>query len=221
MTRFRSRLTHTTLAVLLVVALVAGAAAPAAATHNDDSDDNSAFDALFGGEDDEGGLATAASVANGVRGFVEGGVQRTRWKLPLFAPETSSAAESANATMAEFNDHSADYVAYANARNVSGGEVVAITFEQNGETETIYLVANYNHSSDEYESAEMVADTDRSVDETVTLDDMAAENAPDELDRFHSEFAEPNEDVTPRYTGEMASKYRSDVSSSLLPGGSD
>jgi hypothetical protein len=121
--------------------------------------------------------------------------------------------------MQAFNERSESFVTYANDRNVSGGEVVQITFDQTDAEESVYLVAEYNETSNAYDSAAMVNTTDRSVDETVTVSGMAADNAADEIEAFHSEFVEDNEDVTTSWLASKWAAYNEDLSSSLIEGG--
>jgi hypothetical protein len=217
-----TRLKPIAVATLAVLALFAGAAIPAAANHDTTDEDASTTDALFGtsdSADDPGLLTQLQAVRDGVSGYVAGSVERARYEYSPFGPDPDDAATSANETMTAFNERSAAFVDYANARNVSGGEVVAITFEQSGESETIYLVADYNTTSNEYNSAAMVADTDRTVDETVTVSGMAADNAADELVAFHDTFVESGDDPSPRWLSEQWTKYNEDLESSLIDGG--
>jgi hypothetical protein len=211
-----TRLTPIAVAVLAVLALLAGAA-PAAANHDSTTQDEGLADSLFGTSDsNDTGVVDTVSAAIGV---ASGTLDRARYQYSPFGPEPDSAEANAEDTMQAFNEHSGDFVDYANDRNVSGGEVVQITFDQTDATETIYLVAEYNQTSDAYESAEMVNATDRSVDETVTVSGMAADNAADEIEAFHSEFVESNEDVTTSWLASKWAAYNEDLSSSLIEGG--
>jgi hypothetical protein len=215
-----TRLKPIAVATLVVLALLAGAAAPAAANHDTTDEDAGIADSLFGTSDsDDGGLVDSAiQTAGAAFGVVSGQADRALYASP-FGPEPDSAETNAEDTMQAFNDHSGDFVTYANDRNVSGGEVVQITFDQADASETIYLVAAYNETSDSYESAEMVNTTDRSVDETVTVSGMAADNAASEIEAFQSEFVEDNEDVTTSWLASKWAAYNEDLSSSLIEGG--
>jgi hypothetical protein len=217
-----TRLTPIAVAVLAVLALLAGAAAPAAANHDTTNEDASTTDALFGtsdGGDEPGVLTQLQAVRDGISGYVAGSVERARYEYSPFRDAPDDPTTSANETMTAFNERSGAFVDYANARNVSGGEVVSITFEQGGDSETIYLVAEYNDTAGEYDSAKMVADTDRTVDETVTVSGMAADNADDELVAFHDTFVEDGADPSPRWLSEQWTKYNEDLESSLIDGG--
>jgi hypothetical protein len=220
MTRPRTTLLIATLAVL---ALLAGAAIPAAASHDTtDSDaDSSVTDALFGtsDSDDDGLVGDITRTVGGGLGVASGTLDRVAYQYSPFGPEPDSAEQNAEETMQAFNERSESFVTYANDRNVSGGEVVQITFDQADAEETIYLVAEYNQTSDAYESAEMVNTTDRTVDETVTVSGMAADNAAAEIEAFHSEFVEPNDDVTTSWLAKQWAAYNEDLESSLIEGG--
>jgi hypothetical protein len=215
-----TRLTPIAVATLAVLALLAGAAAPAAANHDATTQDEGLADSLFGTSDsnDTGLVGQAQRVASGLYGAASGTVDRALYEAP-FGPEPDSAEANADDTMQAFNEHSSDFVAYANDRNVSGGEVVQITFDQRDAEETIYLVAEYNQTSDQYDSAQMVNTTDRTVDETVTVSGMAADNAAEEIEAFHSEFVESNADVTTSWLAKQWAAYNEDLSSSLIEGG--
>lgn len=197
-----NRLATTAFAVLLVVGLVGAAVAPAAATH-DDTDDGGLTDALS--PTDEG------SVVDTVQGAAKGYFARASYAVSSFGGDTPAAEESKQDALEEFNANSGNYVAYLNNRDVHNGEVVQVDFQQNGETETMYIAGTYNDSSGEYESAEAVNTTDRTVDHQLTLRGMAAENAAGELERFNDEFAAPGNDLTNKYVSEMAAKYGSTV----------
>jgi hypothetical protein len=219
MTRPRTTLLVATLAVL---ALLAGAAIPAAANHDTTDSDASTTDALFGttdGGEDAGVLTQLQAVRDGISGFAAGSLERARYQYSPFRSAPDDAETSANEMMTAFNERTDSFVDYANARDVSGGEVVAITFEQSGDSETVYLVADYNTTSEAYDSAAMVNSTDRAVDETVTVSGMAADNAADELVAFHDEFVEPGKDPSPKWLSEQWTKYNEDLESSLIDGG--
>jgi hypothetical protein len=212
-----TRLKPIAVATLAVLALLAGAAAPAAANHDTTTQDEGLADSLFGTSDsNETGVIDTVSAAIGV---ASGTLDRARYQYSPFGPEPDSAEQNAEDTMQAFNEHSGDFVDYANDRNVSGSEVVEITFEQADDPETIYLVAAYNQTSNEYDSAAMVNTTDRSVDETVSVSGMAADNAADEIEAFHETFVDPNDDVTTSWLAKQWAAYNEDLDSSLIDGG--
>lgn len=191
----RPRYTSIALSALLVFALTAGAAAPAAADHDNSS---SLADGLQ--PSDDGLLGAALGLLGGV----------DRAKYAIFGPD-DSAAENRDAAINEFNQHNESFVAYANNRSIHEGDVLQIDCVIDGETATGYIVATYNDSSEAYESAEAVETTDRTADHTIELRKNACDNAADELERFHADFASEDKDVTRKYMAEMASKYKGNV----------
>lgn len=188
-------------AVLLTVGFTAATVAPAAATHN-------------GGE--ESGITDAFTASDGgpldaLQGSISGLTARFSYWAGGLTGERPAAAESRDEAIQTFNQYNDSYVRYLNARDVHNGDVVEIRFKQNDEVATAYIVAEFNETSGDYESAQAVNSTSRAVDHKVTLRGMAADNAADELERFHDEFASENRDVTTKYISEMASKYKGKV----------
>ena len=198
---------QTTIFVAIILAVAIGTAgfafatAPAAASHEDD--DTGAFDALFD-EEDDGLIETVRAAASGL-------YERVTYATP-FGDDPDDAEANAEAAMEAFNENSEDFVEYANERDVNGVETVAVTFVQGDEEATVVLVAEYNETAHAYDSAEVVTaeDYDGDVDETdeyVEVEGMAADNAADEIDRFHDEYAADGDNVTTSYMTEMATKY--------------
>jgi hypothetical protein len=192
-----TRLKPITLTAILVVALLAGAAAPAAAEHDDG--DSSTLGEVLDAPADALGYA---------RGLAEGALSRASYAIN--GPEDDAATNRDDAIDA-FNQHNTSLIQYANARNVHEGEVARIDCTIEDETATAYIVADYNSTSGEYESAKAVTSTDRTVDHTVELRGAACDNAAAEIERFDEEFASQDKDVTKRYLAQMASKYGGSV----------
>lgn len=200
------------------VAAVAAATVPgtALANHQDSDDADPGFfsGSVVGGED---------GIRARMLAFPRGRVSRTR--LLLFG-DLDDAEEIAVDIQGHINEHSEDYREYVNERDLGGEdrEVFELTIEQDGDSSTLYLVAEYDDADGEYTSIEMydaAAYEDehggREADEVSELSGHAAAEAPDELDRFHAEFVEPGDDVTHAYATEMAATYSGDhVSSTLL-----
>ena len=199
MTQTQTRIITTTAVAALLVASLAGAAvAPAAATHNGD-ENGTVGDALT--PSDNGILAGIIGTASG---FTD------RAKYAVFGAD-DSATENRDAAVSTFNQYNDTLLAYANNRSIHEGSVVQVDCTIDDETATSYIVADYNDSSEEYTSAEAVTSTDRSVDHTVTLEGAACDNAAEEIEYFHDEFASEDKDVTKRYMAEMAGKYAGSV----------
>lgn len=217
MTRFRSL----ALTALLVVGLVGAGVAPAAADHPGSEDDT--IDTLVEPEDD-GIVATAMAVAASLG-------ERADYRAASLNPfsDQPDAETMANDTTETFNQHSGTLVEWANTRDVAGWmahhsdrsngvDVVEVTFTDAEDNEAVrYVVADYNATSDEYDSVEMTTSTDYAVDSTVTLESRPSENAAGELETFVEEYAEPNDDPPRSYMRSQAAKYYGDVESPLIP----
>jgi hypothetical protein len=215
----RQKLTQILVAALLVTTL---AASPAAATSHDDE-----TTALF---DSNGEL----SIDTGAMAFVTGEIDRYAFFTGMYDRLTTGAADAiglgdqpeANETASQLqgrvNATGDDWVAYANDRDWGSDnlETLALTIQQDGTEETIYLVADYNASASAYESFHAVDEYDGEPDHTATLSGRAADSAVEEFNRAHSEFIKPNEDFTASYASEMAGKYGETphVTSTLLGG---
>jgi hypothetical protein len=211
-----TRLKPIAVATLAVLALLAGAAAPAAANHDSTDEDAGIADSLFGTSDsNDTGVLDTVSAALGV---ASGTLDRAYYESP-FGPEPDAAEKNAEELMTAFNDRNASLVSEANTENVSGGEVAKITFDQTDSEAVIYIVSTYNETSGAYESARVVTDTDRHVDETVTLSGMAADNAAAVLEEFHAKFVESDEDVSKAWLAKQWATYNEDLESSLIEGG--
>jgi len=186
----RLKLTSVAFAALLIFAAVG--AAPAAAQ------ENSVVDDLLDGKDD-GYLASAQAY---VGGFMD----------RVFADETDeTAAEAAQQTQTTFNDNASTIQSWVNNRTSASEsyDVLAFTFEIDGESSTVYLTSNA--TADGYQNASMVDTTGRTVDESCTLQGFAARQADSELGGFVEDYAAPGNNVTRSYLAGLAGKYGSDV----------
>lgn len=204
-----TRPTSITLTAILTIALLAttAAVAPAAADHDPDDDSGGLGDAL----------SAPANALDFIIGFGGGGIDRVSYAIN---GPNDDADTNRDDLQTEFNTHNTTLREYANARDIHEGEVAQIDCTIDGDTATLYLVADYNNSSSEYESVEAVQTTDRDVDHTVTLRGMACDNAAGEIDAFVDAYAEPGNDVDSRYAGRMASKYKGKIDEPFT-GGSD
>lgn len=133
----------------------------------------------------------------------------------LDEPADRDAVQAAADLAAEYNDSSGDIEAWANARvdATTSADVLELTFEVDGETATRYLVADVE--GDDYANTSVVPSTNRSVDESCTLEDDAARNAADELAAFEDQFVDPDEDVSSRFLGRLDSRYDGQVDCSF------
>lgn len=168
------------------------------------------------GEDDR-----VAAIIGGSRGLYRG--------LQLRFEDLDDAEEIAADLQAHINDNSTDYVTFVNDRELGSSEreVLQLTIIQDEDEVPLYLVAPYDADAEEpgYQSLELLSEPayedahgDREPDEKAVLSGGAAKEAPDDLERLHTEFVAENEDVGVGFASEMASKYGSSahVSSTLL-----
>lgn len=139
------------------------------------------------------------------------GVQAT-----IGTQEAATASGTAEEVTTYFNDNSAAFVSYA-AQNIDSSEtnktnfdVIKLRFESEGEQATRYLVAEVN-SDDVYNGAEVVQDTDRTVDYTVTFEDYALERLPEDLRYIKTEYVDedraPDEALKQRLASAYAGNY--------------
>jgi hypothetical protein len=216
----QTRIQNTVVAVVLVLVVVSAAvAAPVAAQTSEDSDDDDAeqsvADTLLGvgssALEDPGGALDA------VRAMTAGVYANVKYHSPFREP-VRDVDECAADIREEFNAHNATYLSYANERisASTARDVVEIecTAEADGDTESrsVYLVATVNESSNRYDSATVVTETDRTVDHRVRLSGLATEEMPDDFARYTSDYAEPDKTPTRSFKSEMVSKYMGHVS---------
>lgn len=108
--------------------------------------------------------------------------------------------EERNETMAFYNNNSDSFESYVNARGdaTTSDDVLELTIKNEaGDSATLFFVADVSNSS--FENSSIVESTSRNVDHQCTLSGSAAANAEEELRAFHSEFVEPDDDVTRSY----------------------
>lgn len=173
--------------------LTASAATAAAAT----------VPATAAADDGEPGRVTLLLAS--ARGTSEGLYER-------FLGDRSEAEDAARDAKDEFNAHRDEWVDYLNehAQLDSDVEVLALEFAPNpdeGEEYEVFLVGDYR-SEDELESAEIVDETDREVDERARLESIAADNAAAELEDGYEEFVESNEPPSKEHLAYLAGRYR-------------
>jgi len=98
-------------------------------------------------------------------------------------------------------------------------DTLEFTFELDGETATVYLTTDV--TADGYQNASIVDTTDRTVDESCTLQGHAARKADAELATFVEDYAAQGENVTNSYLAGLAGEYSDDVDCTFSTGGSD
>ena len=214
----QTRTTNTVVAAVLALLVVsASLAAPVTAQTTDDSDEDedSVADTLLGvGSsilEDPGGAFDAIKAA--ASGAYANAAYRNPFREPTRTPD-----ECATDIQEEFNAHNATYLSYANerisastARDVVEIECTAET-DDGTESTSIYLVATVNQSTNGYDSARVVTETERAVDHRVTLSGLATEEMPDDFARYTDDYAEPGETPPRSFKSEMVSKYAGHVS---------
>lgn len=126
------------------------------------------------------------------------------------------AAASAQWFQTAFNSRKQSFVAYANTRTsaTKALDVVAIRFQQDGESESVYIVATVADS--QYETAHIVDSTQRPIDESVTVRGYAAANAANELAAFHDHYVITDKEPGTAYVTCLAVKYGGSVDSTLF-----
>lgn len=195
--------THRAAALVFAILLATTAIAPTATVAQSDEDDGLVGD-LLDGEDD------GTDWSERVRGAVTGFVNRVTADT-----DGTDAATAAADFQAAFNANNATLQSYANNRSTAGTDfdVLAVTFDVDDETETVYLVADVTDG--DYQNATAVDATDRTVDEECILEDHAATQADNEVANFTEEFANTNDDPNDRYLGRLAAEYGGAVSCSF------
>lgn len=132
----------------------------------------------------------------------------------------ASAADAADDVQAEYNIHTAEYEQYLNDRVTadSNHDVVAVTFTLDDKSDTVYWVADVNSTDDSFENTSVVDSTDRTVDQTMELHGLGAENAAKELSGFHDDYVTENK--TPQrgsgYLTGLGAKYAGDIDTTLI-----
>jgi len=139
--------------------------------------------------------------------------------------EQADASEYAENTRSTFNSNASAITNWTNSRaNASTSyDVVRVRFtDESGNKVWMFIVSDVNTTTGEYTNAKMLNLTDfqkrnREYDQTYTLEPYASRNANMELERFVSEYAKPDKNVSKSYLAHIAGKYGGQVSGSDLP----
>jgi len=181
------------LALLMLSATLFAVSTPAAADHNNDSFVDSVVEGDAPPISIETIRATAAGSADRVSHALSG----------LLGDDGPDAATAAEDLRAEYNNNSAAYESWAADHYgvKDGHDVIKIEQTVGGETETSYLVADIGTDSEGnkvYENSSMTATKPdgKDVDETVTLEGAAAENAADELQTLRESHVDADRELT-------------------------
>jgi len=192
-----TKLASGAVAVMLLLAAVSGGVVA--------QEEDSVVGDLLDGEDD--------GLIESVQAYAGGFIDR------VLADETDeTAAEAAQRTQETFNGNASTIQAWVNNRTTASDayDVLAFTFEVDGETATVYLTSNA--TADGYQNASMVDTTERTVDDSCTLQDHAGRGADSELATFVEDYAVPGENVTNSYLAGLAGEYRGDVDCTFSTG---
>lgn len=192
----------TTLFVGMLV-LAAGVATPVAAQDSGILDD-------FQSEEESSTAGMALAAIDGITDRVSywaGGIN------PLADdpdPETAVSNDAAELRSVVTNNSSV-IEAYANDRfagNASEWNVIEITHERDEATTTHYLVADVNASTGDFENVSMAASTNRTVDQSLVLEDYLSDQAAAEMSHFIENYAAEDKDITGEYISRLGSKYK-------------
>lgn len=200
----------TTLALLVVVAALHPGVVAAKDTHDDGVIGN-----LLDGEDDgTDWSAWARSAYGAARGRL---AAASDWVGGLIGDEERAPPAERIATDVQtfVNDNSSDFVAFANGRLTPADryDVVAVEFDVNGESATRYVIGEHNAS--QWTGVTVANNTDRTIDESCTLDGDAATSALAELRTLYRESIEPDEDVPAELVGRLSGQYIAEVDCSF------
>lgn len=157
-------------------------------------------------DEDRSPLEQALMVLAGIQGEIDSQYERA-------VGDRADAETAATNAKDEFNDHSDEWVGYINEHASLSGDiqVIALEFVPNPEDKPDdmhmdYLVTEYG--DEQYTSATITDATDRTVDEEVRLESIAAENAAEEIEYAYEEFVSGGEPPSERHLAYLAGKYR-------------
>lgn len=199
--------------------------APAAADHQEDG----VIDDLLTNDEEDNDSLVNVPDRETTAAAISGLTDRVSYQVSTaFSGPETEAEQAAQDLQDEYNNNSAVYEDWANdhAPVNEDHDVLQIDVELDDETETVYLVADVVENDDgdlQYANSEIVSELpdDRDVDETVTLEGMAAENVGDELSDLRESHISEGEELSsddPELV-RLGAKYGGDVSTSIATGG--
>lgn len=207
---------------VIVVATVTGVTLTTGIATAQDGTQRPLGDVIEGPAEDQ---SRSEWASNGVDALVagwDGARERALWwssSLVGYGDDGVTAANEATATTTTWNSHNATLEAYANERRTfDRNETVEITWYVDEEQATRYLLANESGGN---VTTRMVESTERTPTHDLDLCGYAAEQSQEELSRFISDFAEPDEDVDASYRSGLGGKYGDDVETSLYSSSGD
>jgi len=172
---------------------------------------DSPIDDFFASDDGDGGgiLETASTwaetgyaIATGLRKRVTNTVTET-----VGLGDQADAETAADDLQQVANDNAAELQVYANDRVTADADfdVLKVDFSVDGETATLYIVADVVDGN--YTNASVVKSTERTVDESCTLQGAAARSADDELKQFVNNYVDDDKNVSAALVSRVSSEY--------------
>lgn len=178
--------------IALAALLLVGAAAPAVAAQESSEDE------------DDGILPSLEEIEGYLDGALDrfsNGVQNDRVMKTLgLAEDETTASDSADELDTFVDDHEPAITAYANDHvadevDLRQSDVVQVHLQSSNEQRTVFVTASVADNGS-VESIDVVNQTDRSADLTLTLDEYATRELPDELEDANEAYLEPDREPT-------------------------
>jgi hypothetical protein len=196
------------LALLVVLAGLTGAVAA-------QTDDGPIGD-LVDDEDDEW-LQERSEEFAFARGVAAGMASNALDRVPFVGDDEEPPAATTVAADVErlLEGNESAIVTYADGRldPATSYDTVEVTYDIEDDTATHYIVANATDT--DWAGFKVVNSTTKTVDESCTLTENAAENAPEELATMLHEFIRPDEYPDSKYVGELTGTYAGQVNCSF------
>ena len=199
------------IALTTVLTLSLVAPAPVAA-----DDGESVLDGLSDDEDSSI-LDSIGETADFVGGQAKGLYARAKaYDLLEDESETWSTEAKAEAVRSEVASNATLYESWLNSQLTASTDrdVLSVTIRNETSETTVYVVSDVSNGS--YHNLTAVNETSRTVDETITLEERAGRNAPEELVEFRERTAIPEETVSKGTLGRFSTEYSGQIETSFL-----
>ncbi|ELZ40641.1 hypothetical protein C471_07656 [Halorubrum saccharovorum DSM 1137] len=171
--------------------------------------------------EDPGVLDQVSAAMDGFRGAMEGWVEQQRYdaeEADGVDAAAQSLTESINAqSSSEAPDGAVTWSEYLNSRVTADQDVqvIEVDMHMDGESATRYIIADYNTTDSTYNSVTAVQGTDRSVDRSVTLCGMAADQASEEVEAVVDGFISSDSMLTIDEVSRLNSQYGDHVAGDI------
>lgn len=191
-----------TLALMLILSVFT---APVIA--QSDSEDCGLFDGVTSDCDDSSIFESIWGIASAYSGLMD----RKLAEFGIGAPDDSTPQDALDHIQTEFNSDSDQWVDWVNenySQSVYESEsmTVEVTFKDDGESATKYLIADFDADGD-ITSAEVVDDTSNTVEEEVVIRGLAVDAAQEEYDEFSLHKVKSGQTPDLAYIANKATKY--------------